>query len=107
MIITMPRNLESLLKILRVRSSMYLGLKEISRLEHFLNGFKCCEEIYKIKGKNTFDWNKFESYIAKKYNKNSKSIRSFSIALILSDKNEEKAFDLWFKWYDEYRDKNL
>jgi hypothetical protein len=82
---------------------MYIGKREIDRLACFLAGVNCAEGLT---GKRVIDfaWNDFEKWVTKKIRRKLNG-KSFQAALLKCDDDQEKAFDLWMSWCDEYEKK--
>jgi len=93
----------SLWEGIRTRPTMYIGKKSIYGLQCLLTGIMCVENMTQQKAID-FDWHGFEAWVAKKIRKRLNS-RSFGAALSKCDNDDEKAFDLWMKWIDEYEKK--
>lgn len=106
-----------LLKEFRKRPCMYMGKRSVSLLGVFLTGIQVVENMYvddasdrifklfRTLGKNKSGgntWIHFETWLAEKYGKD--DTKSFALALEKANNNEENAFDLWFKWYDEFQE---
>ena len=93
---------------IRSRPPMYLGNASITALFHFIDGFKYSEQIHKVNSNkrfNGFSFEKFEEWVDSEFNKRKLAVRSFHLAKIKA-KSEEKAFTLWFQWYDTYMAKS-
>ena len=91
---------------IKKRPQMWCGGQERSAtlLSTFLNGFRYSEHFHKIPESERlggFDWDHFEKWVQKNYNPKGLSYDSFSLAVFQS-KEELKAFDLWFSWYEIY-----
>lgn len=103
---------EHLIESFRKRPGMYMGKKSINLLQIFLCGVECAEGSHNVaEGKNIFKlfrakdhhWMHFEGWIASKYG--NRPTKSFGLALEKSEGDEAAAFDLWFKWFDEFAEK--
>ena len=99
----------SLFQEIRKRPQMYHGGKERSvlLLDTFLCGIWFSESFHEIesnKRMSGFDWELFEKWVEETFNPRRLSMRSLYLAEHLSQ-SESKGFDLWFKWYDEFRGK--
>jgi hypothetical protein len=85
---------------------MYLGEKGIRLLGLFLFGIDYAENYHdvpegsRIRG---FDFAAFEKWVESKYNLSRLMLNSMSLAAHLAE-SDSAGFDLWFRWYDEYRD---
>ncbi len=106
-----------LLYHIRKRPGMYLGSANLNSLHLLVMGFDLAETMYGIPKEqrkliDDFGWDEFEKYVAKKYNKKQLTITSFGLAqheangkdihsFVLS-KEYEGAWDIWWKWVDEY-----
>jgi hypothetical protein len=87
---------------------MWIGQPSATALDHQIGGIMLAEEIHaipKAKRLGGFPWDDFEEWIAKHFNPQRLSVRSFWLA-VHSTKSEEEAFHRWFEWYDQfYRDR--
>ena len=86
----------------RNRPGLYIGRKSLELLGAYLNGFGTAEQLHDIPpGQRMFgfDFEGFERFIGEKIEVNSFG----SMFLARRDtSSEEEAWDLWFKWYDEF-----
>lgn len=102
------RDWPSFFKTIRSRPAMYLGSISITALYHIIGGIRYAELFYNVRKNKRFkgfSFERFEYWVAGKFNKRKLAVRSFGLAKIKA-KSEEKAFALWFQWYDAYREKN-
>ena len=97
-----------LLEHIRKRPEMWLDKCSPISLRTFYSGIKFAEEIYKIPAGNClsgFDFEKFEAWVAYKYNPRKLTFNSMHLAVHLSE-SEEIAFNKWFEWYDLFKIEN-
>ena len=83
------------------RPSMYLGKISLYGLECYVNGmmhanFKWLKR-YEVMG---VDIDAFEMWVRKKY---SSSLKSFELALGEAKQDDERAFEVWANWLNEFR----
>lgn len=95
----------SLWEGIRTRPTMYIGKKSIYGLQCLIEGIWIAENMLGKKALDV-DWHAFNAWVARKIRRqNSKP--SFQFALLKCNGDDEKAFDLWMEWYDEYERKVL
>ena len=91
----------------RNKPQMYHGGEErnILLFSALISGIVLAEEYYGVENQvlTEFDWERFESWVEDRYNNRKLSFKSFTLANYLSESSEQ-GFDLWFSWYDEFRD---
>ncbi len=76
---------------------MYIGVKSVTRLQCFFTGVKVSRgDMFAI------DVADFEEWVVCKTGKNLNG-KSWMVALVMADNDEEKAFDLWAEWYHEFK----
>jgi hypothetical protein len=88
---------------------MFLGQKDVVRLNLFLSGILFAEDYHEIPTQNRirgFDFAKFEKWVESEFNHQRLSHNSLSLAKHLAE-SDATGFDLWFAWYDEYRESGL
>lgn len=86
----------------RFRPTMYIGKKSLYGLRCMLFGANLCGKCEHTVLQ--FDSLKFEQWIAenKGDKKRPSAVQSYDIALAAAGGDDEKAFDEWYKLYDEY-----
>ena len=87
-------------EVLRTRPGMWLGGKSVTRLGAFIWGFAAAEHAHGVEPLAGFDFAAFQLFVEAKIGWSSAG--SYGQALQVA-KSEERAFDLWFEWYDEFR----
>ena len=100
----------TLLEAIRKRPCMYHGGEErnVELLAAFLGGIGYVQTFQNIPTEcllDNFNWKEFEQWVASEFNKKRLSLNSLTLSRHLSSSNSE-AFDLWFKWYDQFRESN-
>ncbi len=98
----------TLIEQIRKRPQMFHGgeTRSASLLETFLSGITYGEYFHSIpedEKMSGFPWRDYEKWVKMNFNKRRLSLNSFSLASYTSN-DEKEAFDLWFNWYDEFRD---
>lgn len=98
----------TLLEEIRKRPQMYLGGDErnLESLGVFLDGFAMAEWFHEIpieKHMGSFDWESYEEWVKNKYNTERLSLNSIPLAIYITDSKAD-AFDIWFSWYDLFRE---
>ncbi len=89
----------------RRRPGMWLGHRSLTALQFLLHGVHLAEFFYDVpEGSRlgNFPFQEFEEWVERRYNPRRLSVNSFWMARDIAD-SEEAAFDLWFSWYDEFR----
>lgn len=83
------------MEFLRERPHVYIGKKSLYGLQCFISGLRCG-------GQNEFkvDFFDFDRWFLKR---NRKRESSFVAATTQAGGDDEKAFDVWFGWFAEYR----
>jgi len=93
--------IELLIDIIRARPMMYIGLPSVTRLSMFLAGYhfavaKCCDNEFFALAQSEFrDW------LASQYSEKS-MVGWEEILLTQTNNDEELAFDLFWKKWDEF-----
>ncbi len=77
---------------------------DIHCLDAFLTGVWAAENIHKIKDR-IIDFDKFELWLRKKLKEKACNVKSFWFAERYSGGDLERAYHLWFEWYDEFTKK--
>jgi hypothetical protein len=99
------QNMPDLLAKVRARPGIYLGGKSLRNLFNFLGGFEMAEDAYQIPADRRlagFDSQAFEEWADRRFNISTRSnMKSYGQAISEAG-SDEAAFDLWFKWYDEF-----
>jgi hypothetical protein len=98
-------NLPSLLEAIRRRPGMFLGHRSAYGLSVLLMGLIFAEDYHDVPDADRlggFDLAQFERWVEGKYNPGRLSHNSRSLAEHLAG-SDGAGFDLWFRWYDEYR----
>jgi hypothetical protein len=98
-------NLPSLLDAIRQRPGMFLGHTTVYGLSVLLMGFQFAEDYHEVPASSRlggFDIQSFEAWVERKYNPKRLSHNSRSLAEHVAG-SDAAGFDLWFRWYDEYR----
>ena len=100
-------DIPTLLTEIRKRPSLYHGGEErcIDLLAAFLGGILYMQNVHKIPTEhhlNNFNWGKFENWVKTEFNEKNLNLNSFGLSKNLSLSKAE-AFDLWFKWYDQFQ----
>jgi hypothetical protein len=90
---------------IRTRPTLYIGKKSIYGLQCLIQGVWVAENMLRQKVLDV-DWHAFNAWVAKKVRRQNNK-PSFQFALLKCNNDDEKAFDLWMKWYDEYERKVL
>ena len=99
-ILPTPNDWPELISGIRKRPEMYLYRKSLDCFAAYVAGI---EFIEKRVGKalNGFDFDSYESWVAQKYNPRQLTFNSFGLATHL-EPDKDKAFELWYEWYDEF-----
>jgi hypothetical protein len=105
--INQVKDLDTLFEQIRLRPEMWLGHdgKDIRILDAYLVGIEFGEFFYDIESDKlteSFARDSFEAWVAEKYNRDRLSANSRTLAYLISE-NGSEAFDLWFSWYDEFK----
>jgi hypothetical protein len=82
---------------------MYMGARSVHLLDAFVGGFLIAEHAHdlpKEKHFTGFDFQAFDGWVVETID--SRSWSSFRKAAERAG-SEEAGFDLWYKWYDEFR----
>lgn len=116
-------DMPALLAAIREAPGMYIGLPTITGLHHLLHGISFAESFYEVPASQQlggFDFHGFEEWVNTTYNLKRQSHNSFSLAdhltwssgmvfeedyqnlLHANSAQSAAAFDLWFRWYDEF-----
>jgi hypothetical protein len=98
-------NWPDMLADVRRKPGMYIGGRSVEKLHCMLLGFRYAEYQYDIPEANRlggFDFNAFEEWIAARYNPERLSVGSYWLAREAAG-SDEGGFELWFRWYDEFR----
>ena len=94
-----------LLASLRARPGLFLGGKSLRNLSQFLSGFELAEDAYQVPLERRlagFDPQAFEDWADQRFSISVRSnMKSYGLAMSEAG-SDEAAFDLWFKWYDEF-----
>jgi hypothetical protein len=89
---------------IRRRPGMWLGQASLTALDNQIGGIELAERIHDVPRNmrlGGFPWSDFEKWADERFNPNRLSIRSFSMALRITN-SESEAFELWFQWYDQF-----
>ncbi|MEG0415780.1 MAG: hypothetical protein RR565_06550 [Erysipelothrix sp.] len=92
--------LEELLEGIRKRPSMYLGTKSLKLLNAYLNGFLSGSGLVENSEYQNFR-TQFQKYVLELY-PTQKSLGWSSIIIKVSQGDEERAFDLFFRLLDDF-----
>jgi hypothetical protein len=95
----------SLLEAIRRRPGMFLGEATITGLGLFVWGVRYAENFHGVPETSRiggFDFDAFEEWVAARYNPRHHSMDTYYLAFHLAG-SERAGFDLWFRWYDEFR----
>ena len=96
-------DMPALLAEVRRRPGMWMGRKSIWALSDMLAGISYAENFHEVPAEKRiggFDSDAFEKWVDLTYQ--SGSCGSFRTAERIAG-SDEAGFELWFKWYDEFR----
>lgn len=94
----------AVLNELRKRPSMFFGDKSAFGLHMWLAGIEFAELFHGVEKDSIFDgfdFAKFEQWVKETFNPLGVPLTSVPFAEHLT-KSDAEAFDLWFRWYDEF-----
>jgi hypothetical protein len=98
-----PQNLHDQLENIRLRPAMYFGSKSLKALEGFIYGYHTALRIHKMDEEPYFSSAHFNEWLVYAHKVDSKcKIMGWTNYLLESAGNEEKAFDKFFKLYEEF-----
>ena len=93
------------LAAIREKPGMYTGGRSVNNLDLLLTGFHLAESQYAIPDAERlggFDFEAYEEWVARRYNPEHLSVRSYYLARHAAG-SDEGGFLLWFQWYDAFR----
>lgn len=85
---------------------MYLGRNSIICLQAFLSGYSIAQyELHANQSPQDKDFQEFPEWIRQKFN--IKTSQSWANILLFYAEDEQKALDLFFKMFEEFRSRNV
>ena len=88
----------------RQRPAIWFGTVSLMRMQMYIDGITIAEFFHDVPEENRFrgfDFAGFEQWVEQRFNPQRLTVNSFHLARRLA-KSEEKAFWLWFEWYDRF-----
>lgn len=89
---------------IRQRPAMWFGRVSLTGMHMHIDGIILAEFFHDVSEENRFggfDFAGFEQWVEQRFNPQRLTVNSFHLARRLA-KSEEKAFWLWFEWYDRF-----